>query len=146
MIFCNINNLNDAWDEFKTHIKTTIDKHTPFIEKKISGRENPWLSAEIKLEMRSRDYLLRKARNSGTEIDWSNYKRARNIVDTHIRTSKANYNKQLFRETNSPKDFWAKIKRIYPNKSNRSKVNLFKINGEVTTDSSVIANGFCNFF
>ena len=96
--------------------------------------------------MRSRDYLLRKARNSGAEIDWSNYKRARNIVNTHIRTSKAKYNKQLFRETNSPKHFWAKIKRIYPNKSNRSKVNLFKINGEVTTDSSVIANGFCKFF
>ena len=25
-------------------------------------------------------------------------------------------------------------------------MNLFKINGEVTTDSSVIANGFCKFF
>ena len=72
--------LNKAWDCFKNILKSVIDKHVPVFEKKVTGRDCPWLSNEIKAKMNERDHYLRKARKSAKELDWSTYRRLRNNV------------------------------------------------------------------
>ena len=60
--------------KFKCILQQSIGTHAPLITKKIEGRLCPWLSSEVKSEMNLRDQLLRKARRTNREIDWSSYK------------------------------------------------------------------------
>ena len=94
-----INDLNDAWNKFKELLIACVNKHAPVIEQTISGRECPWLTSEIKGKIKERDYYLKKARKSKSEIDWSTYRRMRNSVTMMIRKNKANYHRSLFKES-----------------------------------------------
>lgn len=139
--------LNSAWNTFKDLISSIVNKHAPMFERKITGRDCPWLTSEIRSKINHRDYLLRKAKRSKTQNDWDNYKRARNSTTSAIRKSKANYHRNLFKETlKSPKDFWSRIKRTYPVKDKISAPKSFLVNNSMTTDKLFIANSFCEYF
>ena len=56
-----------------------LNKHAPFISKKVKGKPSPWLTAEVKKSMNHRDQLLRKAQKSRAEEDWNNYRRLRTM-------------------------------------------------------------------
>ena len=44
---------------------TVADCHAPVIQKRVRGVDNcPWLNRSIKVNMRQRDYFLRKARTT----------------------------------------------------------------------------------
>ena len=81
--------VNSAWNMFKRYVTTAVDTHTPLVERKIRGKENPWMSREIKIKMNSRDYYLRRAKRSNSEVDWSTYKRMRNNVTCSLRQAKS---------------------------------------------------------
>ncbi|CAB4027123.1 Hypothetical predicted protein [Paramuricea clavata] len=97
--------------------------------------------------MNERDHLLKKARKSGKEYDWCNYRKARNSVTKCIRQHKANYNRSVFRENvNRPKQFWDQIKKCYPTRNKGETPNkLFDVEGKLISDSYLIASAFCNF-
>ena len=80
--------VNDACSRFKCILQQSIDKHAPLITKKIKGRLCPWMTSEVKSEMNLRDQLLRKARRTNREIDWSSYKRQRNKVNSQVKKCK----------------------------------------------------------
>ena len=97
--------------------------------------------------MYKRDYHLRKAKSTGSELDWSRYKQIRNRVTTLIRASKNNYQRNLFHSNSkSPRDFWKQIKKVYPTKQKSSVNHVFDIKDKKTSDKHVIANAFCSFF
>ncbi|CAB4045697.1 Hypothetical predicted protein, partial [Paramuricea clavata] len=99
--------------------------------------------------MNEQDHLLKKARKSGKECDWCNYRKARNSVTKCIRQHKANYNRSVFRENvNRPKQFWDQIKKCYPTRNKGETPNklLFDVEGKHISDSYLIANAFCSFF
>ena len=140
--------INTAWNKFKQFLKSAVDKHVPIVERTIRGRECSWLSHDIKLKMKERDYHLKKARRSGKEADWSSYRRLRNAVTRLIRRSKATHTRALFRESiNKPKDFWKQLKKCYPVKDSRTQqAKVFKVNDKEINDKRTIANEFCQFF
>ena len=65
--------MNSAWNNFKQFLKNAIDKHVPVVERTIRGRECSWLSRDIKIKMKERDYHLKRAPRTGNEIDWFAY-------------------------------------------------------------------------
>jgi hypothetical protein len=69
--------------------------------------------------MKYRDsLLLRKARKTDKEIDWSAYKRKRNSVNNLLKSSKYNYYHELFEENvSTPEKFWKCIKQLFPTKN-----------------------------
>ena len=135
---------------FKTKFTEVTNKHAPLIEKKVRGRETPWLSNEIKQLMRERDYAHRKARKTNKELDWSAYRRLRNRVNMSIRKAKENYSRKVVDENaDNPRNFWKIVKRVIPNKATGAKsstTNPINVDGRVTTEATTIANGFCTFF
>ena len=83
--------------------------------------------------MRQRDNLLRKARKSQREVDWSNYKRKRNFVNNQLKIA--------------PDKFWKCIKQLFPAKILNTSVSAsIEIDGSMTNDKQLIANGFCRHF
>lgn len=139
--------VNEAWSFLKAILKKCIDKHAPAIKKRIKGKLCPWLTQKVKQEMNTKDQLLRKARKTNREIDWSSYKRQRNKVNGMVKNCKSRYHRELLEETvGSPNKFWSAIKKLYPTKSTKEPGAAFLVNGAVETDKEVIANSFCKFF
>ena len=63
----------------------------PLIQKRVRGVDNcPWMTGQIKKDIRQRDYFLKKARKSSRDEDWLAYKSMRNRV-TNSQTLYENY-------------------------------------------------------
>ena len=71
-------------------MKDTIDRHAPFVTKRVKGKNSPWMSKEIKRHMNISDQLYRKARKSKKHLDWVSYKRKRKFVKKEIQRTKKN--------------------------------------------------------
>ena len=140
--------VNRASSFLKDVLDFFINKHAPMIRKKVKGRLVPWLTPEVKREMNTRDKLLRKARHTNREIDWSSYKRQRNRVTNLVKKYKNRYYQDLLKDNEKSADkLWGTIKKLYPTKSAESGVgSVFDVNGSKSADKSVIANGFCKYF
>ena len=96
--------------------------------------------------MRQRDYLQKKAHTTGLPSDWKRYRLLRNRVTNLIRKEKENYNRRLINENaGGPNSFWQTVKKILPSKSKKPSPKL-KVNGQVITEKSSIANYFNNVF
>ena len=95
--------------------------------------------------MNLRDGLLRKARRTNQENDWSSYKQQRNRVSGLVNKCKSRYNRDLLKDC-SPDKFWAAIKKLYPTKLPSEQGSAFVINGSKSTDKSFIANSYCEYF
>ena len=105
------------------------------------------MTSEVKSEMNLRDQLLRKARRTNREIDWSSYKRQRNKVNSQVKKCKSNYYKDLLQDkASSPDKNWSAIKKLYPTKITTGSAAAININGTKTSNTSSIAQGFCDFF
>ena len=76
----NSNSPNQGLNVMKSILKDTLDRHAPFVTKRVKGKKSPWMSKEIKRHMNIRDQLYRKARKSKNQLDWVSYKRKRNFV------------------------------------------------------------------
>lgn len=138
--------MNAAWDSFKDYVIRVIKAHAPKLERKVRGDDNPWMTKDVKSKMNTRDYHLRKAKRTNAEVDWSAYKRTRNIVTNTIRHAKSNHVQNLFTENNnSPKHFWNRIKKCYSAKENENPRRCFK-DDKIVTDKNCISNTFCSFF
>ena len=135
--------VNTAWSILKNILQQCIDKHAPLLEKKVKGRLCPWLTQEVKREMNLRDGLLRKARRTNCEHDWSTYKRQRNRVTGLIKRCKSKYHQDILRDSaDSPDKFWSAIKKLFPTKLTSEQGSAFQINGTKTTDKKSIAESF----
>ena len=72
-------NVNITLDYMEQGLTTIINAHVPKITKRIKGRKYPWLTYEIKTLMNTRDKVLKKARKTNKECDWSSYNRVKNL-------------------------------------------------------------------
>jgi hypothetical protein len=55
---------------------------------KFTSKDKEWITAEIKLEIKNRDKLFKKAKHSGDHNDFQIFKQKRNIVTKLIRKAK----------------------------------------------------------
>ena len=92
----------------------STENHSPIIQNCVRGIDNgPWLDSSIKIAIKQRDYLHKKACE-----DWANYCSLRNQVNNMVKRAKAAYNRQLLEENkNDSKMFWKTIKKIIPTES-----------------------------
>ena len=98
-------------------MSTTIEKFAPLKEQTVWGRDSPWLNQKLKKEIREQDFLLAKCKKSGSENDWSAYRRKRNTVTKMLRSNIVKYNQNLLNENaDNPKRFWKQIKKCFPSK------------------------------
>ena len=146
-IFC-ATCVNQAWLYFKQILIFYFDKHAPLITKKVKGKLSPWLTPEVKKQMNVRDKLLRKARQSKQEIDWSSYNNQRNRVTSLVKKCKSRYHKLLLKESaDSPSKFWDALKKLYPTKQSVPSAGLvFDINKTKISHNGTIANALCSYY
>ena len=53
--------VQSSWNSFKQTLTNVINQHAPLIEKKVRGRDCPWLTHEMKEKMYERDHFVEKS-------------------------------------------------------------------------------------
>jgi len=139
---------NEAYNNIKHILLDVLNRHAPFTSKQVKGKPSPWLDANVKQQMNTRDQLLRKAQKSKSINDWNAYRRLRNFVTNLINRTKRNFFTSKLQETRSkPEQFWKIVKNVFPVKQPVSiTTKSFKIHDESITDKKTIAREFCKFF
>ena len=51
---------SNGWSTFKRLLKNVIDKHAPLVQKKIRGRDCPWLTTEIRKDIDEETFFCEK--------------------------------------------------------------------------------------
>ena len=112
-------------------LTNSFNLFAPKISKQVRGKPFPWLTHAIKKVMNERDKLLRKSHKSHISGIKDEYKRKHNQVNSMSHTTKSNYTRTLLKENAyDPIKFWSTIKRIFPCKSKKYRVEQsFDIDG-----------------
>ena len=111
--------VNSTWSKWKELFLSVCNKHAPIRHKVLRGILCPWLTSATKKLMNERDSFLRKARKTGSDVDWSTYRRLRNQVSNRIKIEKRRYQRNEIQDNlANPKSFWRAMKSIFPNNNN----------------------------
>ena len=114
---------DEIWTVFETKFLEVADRHALLIQKKVCDMENcPWMTGNIKKDIRQRDYLLKKARQAPCDEDWIAYKSVRNWTHDSVKKNKQTYNKKLIENyQEDARAFWRTMKIILPEKRNQQR-------------------------
>ena len=98
--------------------------------------------------MNEQDQVLRKARKTKSENDWSRYKTLRNQCNNLLKKSRSQHNKILLEENSlNRKKFWKCVKDVFPTKqrvssqsSSKSKLKVMKFSKYFSTAVTLLEN------
>ena len=127
-------------------ITWTLDRVAPV--KKYQTRQGyaPWLTPEIREEMKTRDGLRKRAQSSGLDQDWTTYKRMRNQVKhTSMKLKREYLAKKL--NVDSSRQMWSRVKNEagLNKKGKESKIKL-KVGDQLLTEEKEVATYLNQFF
>ncbi|MCG7879453.1 MAG: reverse transcriptase domain-containing protein [Candidatus Thiodiazotropha taylori] len=116
---------------------------------RIKPQEPPWITSQIKTNIRKRKRLFKKAKRTNACVDWTRFKTLRNKTTQMIRDSKqALYDRitaKLTSPTISSKDWWSTLKSfIMPNR--KSTLPPIEHNNKLYTDDHDKANILNDYF
>lgn len=109
----------------------------------------PWLTSRIKICIRRKNRLHRKAKRTNTPTDWGKFRAARNKCNKVVVSAKmvyyADISEKIKSETVGARNWWSLVKSLVGDKNNRS-IPPIDSNGELISDDSVKSELFNNFF
>ena len=116
---------------------------------RIRPSDPPWITSEIKRNIRKRKRAFRRAKRTDADSHWETVRKLRNNAVNSIRHSKRSYFDsiagKLKSQTLSAKDWWSTLKMfIAPN--SKSSISPLEINGNIVTDERDKSNVLNNFF
>ena len=103
--------VEENWSNFKQIVFKMMDKHIPCKVLK-PHKDIPWLNHSIKSKMRERKRLYDLAKTSRNPHDWFMYRKARNNVNSVLKSAYHNYCSHLFDDSysNNRKSFFHLLK------------------------------------
>ena len=105
-----MNSVDDVWEAWKTLFFQAVERN---IQKKLIKRRRdvPWLNSDLKKLLHKKRRLWKKAKFSGDQAKWANYKKFSNLVKDNLNKAYFAYVKDLTASLNTnPKRFWSFVK------------------------------------
>ena len=100
-----------------------IDKHAPPRTKRVGRKNPPWITSKLKKNMRKRDFLKKKAKQTGLRNSTNNENKK---VKTRNLTDNLEINK------NNPKTTWKHINELNSrNVSSHKSISNIKVGEEI---------------
>ena len=141
------NNPNDMWDVWKHLLACVIDKHAPLRTKRVKNKRSPWITNELLREMRTRDFLKKKAASTNDHSIWKQFKDARNKANNSVKKAKRKYfSDNLDANKSDPRKTWRLINELQFRQNKSTKVSQVKTGNQVFTSPGDIAEAFNNHF
>lgn len=140
-------NVNDKCDLFVRLFYNIYDKACPIKNKQVTVGNylRPWMTDQLLLAVKRKNILFRLSRRDADLINA--YKTSRNHLGTLIKHAKTSYYRKKFDAcSNSSRDTWKLINNIIKPVISRSSELKLEVDGEVTSDPSLVANLFNDYF
>ena len=103
----NLNDINEAYNDFIQKIMNVVDKVAPLKERRVKQNSQEWFDGEIADEIKNRDKLFKKFKKSKLHIDKDIYNAARYKVRKMIFNKKRSFfEKKISESIGKPKDLW----------------------------------------
>lgn len=105
-----MSSVDEAWEAWKTLFFQAVERN---IQKKLIKRRRdvPWLISGLKKLLHKNRRLWKKAKFSGDQAKWANYKKFSNLVKHNLNKAYFAYVKDLTASLNTnPKRFWSFVK------------------------------------
>ncbi len=147
-LISNYSDVDRMWDIWKTLFMDVLDRHAPLREKRVKNKPNvPWLTSEIKLQIRKQDNLKRLAIKFSSDDYWDPYKISRNKTTDVLHKAKANYYKRQFVNVkDDPKKAWKTVNKILNREKKSSDINCINYETHQISNPNELAECFNNYF
>ena len=133
--------VEENWKFFADSLNKIVKQHVP--HKTYSGKRGaPWFNSNLKKKIRKKEKLYTRAKLTGREDQWTDFKDYSNIVNKAIRASKRDHISDII-NTDQPKKFWRYIRS---KKKDNTGVTVLKVNDETLTSDSDKATALSNQF
>ena len=125
--------VENNWQKLKDTLLYIVDKYVPSKHLNIK-KQLPWISKDIKLQMKQRKSLYDKAKQTQATSDWREYRKAHNQVNKALSAAYQQYCTHLFdnAHTNNNKRFWSLVKQL---RKNHQSVATLCVKNELKTSS-----------
>ena len=138
--------IDDKWTFWQTLFWGIIDKHVPCKRVRVRKHSLPWITQELRKMIGTRNYLLTKAKKSGNEENWTQYRNMRNHVVNVLRRAKLSYFEQVcVQSAKNPKKMWNELKKLTGGRKNH-RVDTLRKGHELFDDNEVIVEEFGRYF
>ena len=74
---------NEMWLDWKSLFLEIANKHAPIRKRKVKSKSSPWISSELRQNMRKRDFLKKQAVKLSSHQMWNDYKKAQISTTLH---------------------------------------------------------------
>ena len=137
--FENSDDVNELNDLINCEAHYVMDTYIPKINILVRPRNKPWITTNIKTNIRKRNRAYKKAKTRNLESDWAKYRKLRNDVIDMIREVKRQYLIKLHNslvDKSIPPGKWWRIAKNFCKFTNRSSTNTpIKVNGDILVHS-----------
>ena len=145
--FTSMDDPNEAFDNFQSKFLKLYENSFPLQKAKSRKKLKSWMTDGVINSIKHKNKLYKKYLNNPTPNNFCAYKLFRNKLNTIIKVSKAKfYNDKFEKAKNNAKNTWNVINSLLNKKKCTDAPSKFKIEGNPTSNSRVIANAFNNYF
>ena len=140
----NSDNPEVSYNNFELIFLSLFNKNFPLIKKQIKNNKNskPYITQEIKAQMRERDRLQKKFAKKPITFG-PEFRSLRNRVNKLVNQSKHAYFKNKLNENiGNTKKTWQVMNEILHRPAQQVKTTVFDINNEIVSDGDCIAHSF----
>ena len=152
-LFNDHNDINIACDRFNSKYSELAQKNIPRKSVTIRPNDKPWFTSELRLEIRKRDRLRKKARSSNSLIVYENYRKQRNHVNNLKKATKQSFYLDVHGlidqySSNNSRDFWKLAKTLIKSTGTSTSIPplINMANGNIAVDDKEKCDLLNNYF
>lgn len=104
--------VNELVNNLNNNIINAVQRHAPLRRVATSRSPAPWVTSDIKQQMRKRNRLHRLFLRNRSASVYAQFKTVRNCVQARIRTARTQYCNNKFNNLHQPSLLWREIRRL----------------------------------
>ena len=137
--------VNEMWECWKQLFFHVLDSHAPKKSVRVREHNLPWISAEIRVLLRTRTYFLTKAHRTNDPDDWRKYRKLRNKVTTTLRKAEKEYFQEVARNQGNPRAVWKDLNKVI-GRGRKDRIGTIQVNGRDIVRSLDKAEEFNRYY
>ena len=139
--------INVVINNWSNLFSSTIDKHAPLTEMRVSEKYCPWINRNLKDLMQTRDRLKKAATKAKSQLLMDSYRQVRNKVNSMNNQLKKQYfTDRIAACQGNMKDSWKAINELLNKRSKSSNIDCLKDSGTETVRNKDISDAMNSFF
>ena len=141
------NSPGEMWTIWKTLYLDILNKHAPVTKIKIKGNNLPYITSNVRRMIRQRDYLRKKANETGSKYLRQAFLNIRDRVYQELRYLRNSYySGKIDEHKNDPKQTWKILKQALSRGNKSAVIEQIIFNDQVLNEKQDIAEACNQYF